>query len=78
MHTVSFILLIVGGLNWLLFGLFGTEVGSWIGGMMSMQAKIVYILVGLAALYELFTHKQRCKMCDKGMSGMGGGMKTGM
>jgi len=33
----------------------------------------VYILVGLSALYELFTHKGRCKECDKGMAKPAGG-----
>lgn len=54
---VTFVLLIVGGLNWLLFALTGMDVGSVLGGMDSMIAKIVYILVGLSALYQLFTHK---------------------
>lgn len=63
MHMVTFILLIIGGLNWLLFGLFGWEVGSWLGGMDSMIAKVIYILVGLSAIYELFTHKSNCKAC---------------
>ena len=71
MHKLSFILLIIGGLNWLLEGVLETGIGSWIG---SGPARIVYVLVGLAALYELFTHKRNCKMCDKGM--MGEGMKA--
>jgi len=76
MHAISFILLVVGGLNWLLYGLFGWEVGQIFGGMDASVSKIIYILVGLSALYALFTHKKCCKMCDKGMSGgnIGGGM----
>ena len=66
----------IGGLNWLLVGLFGSDIFSWLGWGDSMIAKIVYILVGLSALYLIFTHKQTCKMCDKGMSG--GMPKTGM
>lgn len=72
MHTVSFILLIVGGINWLLYGLFEAELGTWLGGMDSWLWRIIYILVGLAAVYELFSHKKTCKMCEKGM-----GAKTG-
>lgn len=52
--VVSFVLLIIGGLNWLLVGLFEWDlVGGLFGGMDSVIAKIVYILVGLAALNGL-------------------------
>ena len=85
MHKITFILLIIGGLNWLLQGLFGMEIGSWIGGMMSMQARIIYVLVGLSAIYELAMHKQFCKQCEmmmmkKSQGSMGGsnmGSNTG-
>lgn len=77
LHKISFILLVIGGLNWLVLALFHWEVGSLFGGMDASASKIIYILVGLAALYELFTHKKNCKMCDRGMA-TGGGMKSGM
>lgn len=67
MHKLTFILLVIGGINWLAYGIFGSEVGSLIGGMDSVQAKVIYILVGLSALYEIFTHKKTCKVCDSGM-----------
>ena len=67
LHTITWILLVVGGLNWLLFGLFGWEVGKFLGGMDSTVSKIVYILVGLSAVYEIFNHKNTCKMCNPGM-----------
>lgn len=66
MHIVSFILLIIGGLNWLILGIFETELGTWLGGMGTWWSRIIYILVGLAAVYELFMHKRSCKMCEKG------------
>ncbi len=64
---IAWILLVIGGLNWLLFALTGQDVGTWLGGMDSMVAKVIYILVGLSAIYELFTHKANCKACGKGM-----------
>lgn len=64
---IAWILLVIGGLNWLLFALTGQDVGTWLGGMDSMVAKVIYILVGLSAVYELFTHKANCKVCGKGM-----------
>ena len=63
---VTFLLLVVGGLNWLLFGLFGWDVGQLFGGMDAMVSRVIYVLVGLAALYELVTHKGACKACSMG------------
>ncbi|MBI2623220.1 MAG: DUF378 domain-containing protein [Candidatus Liptonbacteria bacterium] len=64
LHMVAFILLVIGGLNWLLVGLgAGWEVGQLFGGMDSAGAKIVYVLVGLAAIVEVATHKGNCKGC---------------
>jgi hypothetical protein len=68
---ITFILLVIGGLNWLLVGLFSWDIGSIFGGMSAPISRIIYILVGLSALYEIFTHKQRCKMCDPGSMGSG-------
>jgi hypothetical protein len=63
-HMVAFILLAVGGLNWLLVGLLGKDLFAFIGmGMSDMIPKVVYILVGLSAIYEIATHKGRCKEC---------------
>jgi uncharacterized membrane protein YuzA (DUF378 family) len=67
LHMIAWILVIIGGLNWLLIGLFDLNVVLYLGAML---AKIVYILVGLAALYELFTHKSTCKMCSSATPGM--------
>ncbi len=59
LHTLSFVLLIIGGLNWLLMGLFEKDLGILVlGGMDSTVSKIVYILVGLAAIVELINFKK--------------------
>ena len=48
-------LLIIGGLNWLLFGLFGKDLFVFLTlGMDSLVARVVYVVVGLAALYRMF------------------------
>ncbi len=65
LHAVAFILLVIGGLNWLLVGLVpGWDLSSFLG---MVVAKIVYILVGLSAVYLVATHKSTCKCCDKSM-----------
>lgn len=53
--NVATTLLIVGGLNWLLFGLFEFDlVAAIFGGPTSILSKIVYIIVGIAAVYETY------------------------
>lgn len=64
LHKVIFLLLIVGGLNWLLWGAIGWEIGQLFGGMSAIVSRAVYVLVGFAALYELFAHRGLCKDCE--------------
>ena len=63
LHMIAWILLIVGGLNWLLVGAVGWDVGVLFGGQAAVVSRIVYILVGLSAVLELFTHRKSCKTC---------------
>ncbi|MBI2607368.1 MAG: DUF378 domain-containing protein [Candidatus Doudnabacteria bacterium] len=63
LHLLTFTLLVIGGLNWLLLALFNWEVGSLFGGMDAVVSKIIYILVGLSAIYEAATHGSRCRAC---------------
>ncbi|HEY4489988.1 MAG TPA: DUF378 domain-containing protein [Candidatus Paceibacterota bacterium] len=57
LQTVAWVLLVIGGLNWGLMGVgLGNVVESILGSGISM---IVYILVGLSALYSLFTYKKQ-------------------
>ena len=59
---VTFILLVVGGLNWGLSALGFNLVEMLLGGW-PMVEKIVYLLVGLSAVFEVVTHKKNCTMC---------------
>jgi len=63
LHIITFTLLIIGGLNWLLVGAFGFDLVATIFGAASVVSNIIYVLVGLSAIYEVFTHKKNCKMC---------------
>lgn len=60
MHKITFLLLVIGGLNWLLVGLIGWDVGEIFGGQDAAISKIIYILVGLSAVWELASHKKNC------------------
>ena len=61
---IAFLLVIVGGLNWLLVGLFNWDVGVLFGGQGALVSRIIYVLVGLSAVVLLATHKKDCKMCE--------------
>jgi len=48
---VALILVIIGGLNWGLVGLFKFDLVAAIFGDMSAISRVIYTLVGIAALY---------------------------
>lgn len=57
LHTIGWIatvLIIVGALNWLLVGLFRLDLVATVFGDMSTLSRIVYVLVGIAGLYEIY------------------------
>lgn len=62
-HTIAFILVVIGGLNWGLVGAGNWNLVDMLLGAGSVLAKIVYVLVGLSALFLVFTHKKTCGMC---------------
>jgi len=51
--TVALVLLIVGGLNWALVGLFNLDFVAALFGPMTLLSRAVYVLVGMAALFGL-------------------------
>jgi uncharacterized membrane protein YuzA (DUF378 family) len=52
LNIVTLILLIVGGLNWGLIGLFGFDLVAAIFGAGSALARVIYGLVGLSAVWQ--------------------------
>lgn len=50
---IALVLVIIGGLNWLLVGLFSFDIVSKIFGVGTV-AKIIYVLIGVAALYTIY------------------------
>ena len=53
LYTLCLVLVIIGGLNWGLVGLFGFDLVATLFGEMSFLSRIVYDLVGLSAVYLL-------------------------
>ena len=52
MDRIALILAIIGGLNWGSIGLFRFDIVAWLfGGQTATVRRVVYALVGLAALW---------------------------
>ncbi len=51
---IALILLVIGGVNWGLVGLFNLDLVELILGAVPILQKIVYILVGIAGLYTIY------------------------
>ncbi len=53
LDLITLILVIIGGINWGLIGLFSFDLVGTIFGFAPIIVRIIYILVGLAAVYQL-------------------------
>ncbi|TFW33101.1 DUF378 domain-containing protein [Massilia horti] len=51
---IAMVLLIIGGLNWAMVGLFDVNVVADLFGVRSPGTRLIYILVGAAALYSIY------------------------
>lgn len=55
-NIITFILLVIGGLNWLSLGIFGVDFVSVItGSQTDIISRIIYIIVGISALWLIFS-----------------------
>lgn len=61
LNLITLFLVIVGGLNWGLVGLADFNLVSALFGVDTLLTNIVYILVGIAALYQLIPFFQACR-----------------
>lgn len=52
LDVVAAVLLVVGGLNWGLVGLFGFDLVATLFGEMTGLSRLVYGLVGISAVYQ--------------------------
>ncbi len=64
-HTVAFVLVGVGAINWGLMALLGLNLVTTIFGSWPMVEQVVYLLVGVSGVYLLLTHWGDCKTCNK-------------
>jgi uncharacterized membrane protein YuzA (DUF378 family) len=52
---IAMALLIIGGLNWAMVGLFDVDVVASLFGAGSPASRLVYVLVGISAVYSIWT-----------------------
>lgn len=55
LSSTALVLLIIGGLNWGLVGLFNFDLVATLFGPMTVLSRIVYVLVGASALVSIAT-----------------------
>ncbi|MDE1924881.1 MAG: DUF378 domain-containing protein [Patescibacteria group bacterium] len=72
LHMIAFILLVIGGLNWGFIGIgnfagANLNVVNLILGSWPSLEWIVYVLVGLSAVWIAIGHRKDCKMCSVSM-----------
>ena len=54
LDIIALILTIIGGINWGLIGIFQFDLVAWIfGGQDAILSRIIYTLVGIAALWYI-------------------------
>ena len=68
-NLITFIILLVGGVNWLSIGIFQFDiVAGLFGSQASVLSRIIYIIVGLCAIYLIFaalSKKGKLELCEK-------------
>lgn len=60
---IAFVLVIIGGLNWGIYGLIGYDLVDVFIGSIPMIARILYVLIGLSALYLIINKYTVCRCC---------------
>lgn len=53
LNLLTLALVIIGGLNWGLVGAFNFDLVAALFGTMSTLSRIVYVLVGISAVYQI-------------------------
>ena len=68
MDRIALVLAIIGGLNWGCIGLFRFDLVGWLfGGQTATVSRIVYTLVGLAAIWCISLLFRSDELTDDGI-----------
>lgn len=57
LDTIVAVLLVIGGLNWGLIGFFNFDLIGTVFGDLAALTRLIYCLIGLSALYQVFQWK---------------------
>lgn len=63
LKQIAYVLLIIGGINWGVYGVSGYDLVHVLLGGIPMLANIIYVLVGLSAVYILLNRYVLCGCC---------------
>lgn len=61
LYLVAFVLVIIGGINWGLFGLFGLDLVDVLFAGIPTVAEIIYTLIGISAVYLAVVYAKNSK-----------------
>ncbi|MBU4274787.1 DUF378 domain-containing protein [Patescibacteria group bacterium] len=61
LNKLSFVLVIIGGLNWGLVGILNIDLVAKLFGADAMLSQVIYTLIGLSAVYMIVNCKKCCK-----------------
>lgn len=64
-HTIVLTLVIIGGINWGLIGLFDYNLVDSIFGTMSLVSRAIYTLVGIAGIWAIAFYSNN-KIAERG------------
>ena len=68
-NLISFIILLIGGVNWLSIGIFQFDiVAGLFGSQAAVLSRIIYIVVGLCAIYLIYSalsKRGKIELCEK-------------
>lgn len=54
-NIIAYILLILGGIVWFIVGIAGFDIVAGIFGTLSVMSRIIYILVGISAIWLIIS-----------------------
>lgn len=57
LNLITFILVVLGAINWTLFGVMGVNIVGDVFGSSEILLKLVYFLIGLSGVYMLTHYK---------------------
>jgi uncharacterized membrane protein YuzA (DUF378 family) len=65
LHMITFLLVILGALNWGFVGIFDFNLVTYLVWEGIMGTQIIYWVIWLSAILEIVTHPKSCQMCKK-------------